>query len=61
MAQVFIYDRNGQFIKEIASNENGWDGTLNGRNLPSNDYWFRVVYAENGTQKEYMSHFSLVR
>ena len=60
-AEVYIYDRNGQFITQLTSRDRGWDGTFNGRNLPANDYWFKVVYTEYGTQREFMSHFSLVR
>lgn len=60
-AEIYIYDRNGQFITQLTSKGSGWDGTLNGRNLPASDYWFKVVYTEYGSQKEYMSHFSLVR
>jgi gliding motility-associated-like protein len=60
-AEVYIYDRNGQFITQLTSKDNGWDGTFNGRNLPASDYWFKVVYTEFGNTKEFVSHFSLVR
>ncbi|RKS18486.1 gliding motility-associated-like protein, partial [Flavobacterium endophyticum] len=29
--------------------------------LPSTDYWFKVLYQENGTGKEFKAHFSLKR
>lgn len=55
---IRIFDRQGKFIKQLGANSEGWDGTYNGENLPSNDYWF-VVTRENG--KEYRGHFSLKR
>ncbi len=50
-----IFDRYGKFLKEL--NAYGtWDGTFNGKELPSSDYWF-VVTRENG--KVYKGHFSM--
>jgi gliding motility-associated-like protein len=60
-AEVYIYDRNGQLLKQVKQNGEGWDGTFNGRSLPASDYWFKVTYKEYGVQREYTSHFSLVR
>lgn len=55
---VRIYDRYGKFIKEIADDTQGWDGTYLGLPLPADDYWF-VVTRRNG--KEHKGHFSLKR
>lgn len=55
---VTIFDRYGKSIRQFYSNSNGWDGTYNGKQLPSTDYWF-VVTRENG--KEHKGHFSLKR
>jgi len=55
---VKIFDRYGKFIKELSHNTAGWDGILNGKPLPSTDYWF-VVTRANG--KEHRGHFSLKR
>ena len=52
-----LFDRYGKFIKELTQN-NSWDGMLNGHELPATDYWF-VVTRSNG--KEYRGHFSLKR
>ena len=64
-ATVFIFDRYGKLLKQLLPGGTGWDGTFNGRPLPSSDYWFRFVYIDNtqGTpvQKEIKSHFSLKR
>ncbi|MFV5688233.1 T9SS type B sorting domain-containing protein [Flavobacterium sp. ZT3R25] len=54
---IKIFDRYGKFIKELIQNTS-WNGTLNGTELPSTDYWFIVTRA-NG--KEYRGHFSLKR
>ena len=56
-----VYDRYGKFLKQLSSQEQGWDGTYNGNLLPSTDYWFKVEYIENNKQKEFKSHFSLKR
>lgn len=56
--KVFIYDRYGKFIKYLNPNDRGWDGTLNGEQLFSTDYWF-VVYREDG--RIHKGHFSMKR
>mgnify|MGYP006369864515 FL=1 len=58
---VYIYDRYGKLLKQIKPSGFGWDGTYNGRQLPSSDYWFNVLYEENGVTREFKSHFSLKR
>jgi gliding motility-associated-like protein len=54
---VRILDRYGKFIKELKFNES-WDGTYNGLELPSTDYWFVVSRADG---KEHKGHFTLMR
>lgn len=58
---IFIYDRYGKLLKEISPNGDGWDGTYNGRPMPSSDYWFTVDYLENNVTKQFKAHFSLKR
>ncbi|MEZ4838501.1 PKD-like domain-containing protein [Flavobacterium sp.] len=60
-AKIYIFDRYGKFLKQIAPQGQGWDGTFNGENLPSTDYWFTVEYVENGQNKIFKAHFSLKR
>lgn len=55
---VKIFDRYGKFIKQLNANDPVWDGTYNGYELPSTDYWFTVI-REDGT--EYKGHFTLKR
>jgi gliding motility-associated-like protein len=58
---IYIFDRYGKLLKQINSTILGWDGTYNGHQLPSTDYWFTVNYMEDGITKEFKSHFSLKR
>ncbi len=63
---VFIFDRYGTFLAQVDDdNSNEWDGTVNGRPLPSSDYWFRLIYFDpDGNPVEartVRSHFSLLR
>lgn len=52
-----IFDRYGKFIKELNA-VSAWDGTYDGRELPSTDYWFVVVRASG---KVYKGHFAMKR
>lgn len=62
---VFIFDRYGKFLKQIDENSAGWDGTFNGRELPSSDYWFRLDYERDEqtvlVARSVRKHFSLLR
>ena len=57
-SDIFIYNRYGKLLKQLATTSNGWDGTFNGAMLPSDDYWFSVVL-EDG--REFRGHFTLKR
>ncbi len=54
-----IFDRYGKLIKVLAPGSTGWDGTFNGQELPSSDYWF--VLKLDPTSPEKRGHFSLKR
>lgn len=56
--KIYVFDRYGKLLKEIAPFGVGWDGTFNGEMLPSADYWYKIVL-ENG--KVFNGHFSLKR
>ena len=62
---VHIYDRYGTLLAQLQSNSLGWDGTYNGRMLPSTDYWFKLTYldgeGETAEAKYINNHFSLKR
>lgn len=56
--KVYIFDRYGKLIADIVANEPGWDGTLNGRLLFADDYWF-AAYRQDG--RILRGHFTLKR
>lgn len=62
-SEIYIFDRYGKLVKQLNPKGIGLDGTFNGREFPTGDYWFVVKYNEplDGTQKEFRSHFTLKR
>ena len=60
-AMIYIYDRYGKLISQIRPKGQGWDGSLSGQALPSDDYWFTISYQEDAVEKEYKSHFAMKR
>ncbi|PKV52523.1 gliding motility-associated-like protein [Aquimarina sp. MAR_2010_214] len=64
-AQIYIYDRYGKLLKQLRAGGPGWDGTYNGKNMPSSDYWFRVEFNEprdpNMSRRVFTGNFSLIR
>jgi gliding motility-associated-like protein len=52
-----LFDRYGKLITVLNQNQT-WDGTFNGHELPSTDYWFIVTRADG---KVYKGHFTLKR
>lgn len=58
MGPISIFNRYGVLLLQIEADSSGWDGTLNGRPLPSSEYWF-VVFID--TENEFNGHFSLKR
>lgn len=55
---IYIFDRYGKLIKQLAPLSNGWDGTFNGSTLPSDDYWYNVKLEDGRILK---GHFTLKR
>ena len=41
-SEVNIFNRFGKLVAQIDIDNPGWDGTFNGKVLPSDDYWFSV-------------------
>lgn len=56
--KVSIFDRYGKLLKQMDQTSLGWNGTYNGQQLPSDDYWFTLILV-NGTGIK--GHFSLKR
>ncbi|EDP71925.1 hypothetical protein FBALC1_12527 [Flavobacteriales bacterium ALC-1] len=55
---VQIFNRYGKLITEQTTTSSGWDGSLNGKDLPSDDYWFVAKFLDG---KTYTGHFALKR
>lgn len=60
-SSISIFDRYGKLLKQINSSGSGWDGTFNGKQLVTDDYWFVTNYVEKGIAKTFRSHFTLKR
>lgn len=60
-SQIFIYNRYGKLIKMLTSNSPGWDGTFNGHNMPSDDYWFTADIVQEDKTFTIKGHFTLKR
>lgn len=61
-AKVVIFDRYGKPLAKFPYYDNlinAWDGTYNGHNMPSTDYWYYVNI--ESLDKIYTGHFSLIR
>ncbi|MDO6601033.1 T9SS type B sorting domain-containing protein [Tenacibaculum sp. 1_MG-2023] len=46
---IYIFDRYGKTIHTInlTNQENGWDGTFNGIELPTRNYWYKAILVDN--------------
>ncbi|APA65228.1 hypothetical protein YQ22_13440 [Maribacter sp. 1_2014MBL_MicDiv] len=57
--KLTIFDRYGKLIYQTNRLDNYWNGTFNGKPLPSSDFWYRFENSEN--QEIIKGHFSLLR
>jgi len=57
-SKIAIFDRYGKLIYQFIPVNGGWDGTYNGRPLPSDDYWYLIQLEDGRTAK---GHFTLKR
>ncbi|WP_275316405.1 T9SS type B sorting domain-containing protein [Tenacibaculum bernardetii] len=55
---ILIYDRFGKVLKELKNSNDSWEGNYLGKKMPSNDYWFQIIF-EDGLVKT--GNFSLLR
>ncbi|MGI9552515.1 MAG: T9SS type B sorting domain-containing protein, partial [Aurantibacter sp.] len=56
--KLSVYDRYGKLLSTFSDSSNGWDGTFNGKQMSSSDYWYRLEL-ESG--RVVHGHFSLKR
>lgn len=55
---ISIFDRYGSLLDVLSNEKTSWDGKLNGKPLPSTDYWFSI---KKGNGKIIKGHFTLKR
>ena len=61
-SEVNIFNRFGKVVAQISIDNPGWDGTFNGKVLPSDDYWFAIKLIDrNGIIRERKGNLSLLR
>ncbi len=59
-AVVNIFDRYGKLLAQyLGAKSDGWDGTYQGKALPSTDYWYIIEIEE--ISKQFTGHFTLIR
>lgn len=57
--EVTIYDRSGKVVAVLEGDTSEWDGTYNGKPLPSTDYWYVINVPE--IRRQFTGHFTLLR
>jgi len=55
---IQIFNRYGKLLTQFTNESAGWNGTLNGQPVPSDDYWFLVTLIDGRT---FTGHFALRR
>ncbi|WP_052825879.1 T9SS type B sorting domain-containing protein [Neotamlana nanhaiensis] len=55
---ISIYNKYGKLLKHLLPGNLQWDGTFNGNYLPTDDYWFVLVFNSGEVLR---GHFSLKR
>jgi gliding motility-associated-like protein len=58
---IKIYDRYGRVIAELSYGVQGWDGTYDGKELPTGDYWYVIKLNGERDEREFVGHFTLYR
>ncbi|ARV07894.1 hypothetical protein BTO04_14850 [Polaribacter sp. SA4-10] len=63
-SSINIFNRFGKLMAQVPIDSQGWNGTFNGKTLPSDDYWFNIQLIPADTSKYPIlkkGHFSLLR
>ena len=58
ITSIAIFDRYGKLLKTIGSGTRGWDGSINGEELPTSTFWYR---AESSDGRVFRGYFTLKR
>jgi gliding motility-associated-like protein len=56
--QLEVYDRYGKLLASFTNQDRGWNGTYTGKNMPTDDYWFRIQFTDGRVET---GHFTLKR
>lgn len=57
---VYVFDRYGRKLGTFRQGQ-AWDGTYNGNELPSGDYWYVLKLNNNKDDREFVGNFTLYR
>ena len=55
-----IFDRYGRKVASLNTDQK-WDGTYDGRELPTGDYWYVVRLNDINDDRDFVGHFTLYR
>ena len=60
---IDIFDRFGRVLTQLNKFNTCWNGTVKGKQLPEDDYWYKIVFIDPNTQtyNSKVSHFTLKR
>jgi gliding motility-associated-like protein len=63
-SSINIFNRYGKLVAQLEVDDQGWDGTYNGKTLYSDDYWFDITLIPADITKPTINkkgNFSLLR
>ena len=63
-SSINIFNRYGKLVAQLEVDDQGWDGTYNGKTLSSDDYWFNITLIPADITKPTINkkgNFSLLR
>ena len=52
---ISIYNRHGKLLKFLSSTQQSWDGTFNGRFLPTDSYWYEIILNDRSVLRGYFA------
>ncbi len=58
---IYIFDRYGKLLKQLAPDGIGWDAIYNGSPMPSSTYWYLLEYELNDQPQEMSGYFAVKR
>jgi len=63
-SSINIFNRYGKLVDQLEVDDQGWNGTYNGKLLPTDDYWYNITLIPADDTKPTINktgHFSLIR